>query len=187
MYGMVNQAVRGLVLDRFGEEMWEKIYTHAGTSKSFLDFEQYDDSVTYDLVGAASVMLELDAATVLRTFGCYWVTHVAVVRYTDLLDRSGTDFLAFLKGLDHMHSRIGVSFPNYRPPSFRIKELEEGLLQVDYYSEREGLLPFVEGLFQGLSDHFNVRLALEHVPDTDHPMPCKRLLLHYSDPNEIVQ
>ena len=108
MYGMVNQAVRGLVTSNFGEDTWRTIYTKAGAPESFLDFEQYDDAVTFDLVAASSEVLELDAATVLRTFGNYWVAHVATVRYADLLDRTGTDFLAFLKGLDHMHSRIKV-------------------------------------------------------------------------------
>ena len=180
MYGMVNQAVRGLVTSAFGDETWEKIYTQAGSPDTFIDFEQYDDAVTYNLVAASSEVLELDAATVLRTFGNYWVKEVATVRYADLLDRTGTDFLSFLQGLDHMHSRIKVSFPNYQPPSFRVKETSPGNLEVDYYSEREGLLPFVEGLLEGLSKHFDVDITLEHVPDESHPMPCKRMLLSYS-------
>ena len=179
MYGMVNQAVRGLVTSNFGEDTWRTIYTKAGAPESFLDFEQYDDAVTFDLVAASSEVLELDAATVLRTFGNYWVAHVATVRYADLLDRTGTDFLAFLKGLDHMHSRIKVSFPNYTPPSFRVKELDSSTLELDYYSEREGLLPFVEGLLEGLSSHFEVQMTIEPVPDDQHPMPCKRMIVRY--------
>jgi hypothetical protein len=71
------------------------------------------------------------------------------------------------------------SFPEYRPPSFRVIALEPGLLQVDYYSEREGLLPFVEGLFEGLGAHFGEEVELEHVPDDSHPLPCKRMRLRH--------
>jgi hypothetical protein len=179
MYGMVNQAVRGLVIREFGEDKWKAIHTKAGSPATFLDFEKYDDSVTYNLVGAASQVLELDPAEVLKAFGNYWVTDVATVRYADLLDRSGIDFLGFLKGLDHMHSRIKVSFPDYLPPSFRVKEMGKGELQVDYYSDREGLLPFVEGLLEGLSVHFGVSMRIQGVPDDMHPMPCKRMIVYY--------
>ena len=184
MYGMVNQAVCSLVTSNFGVKTWKKIHKKANAPESFLDFEQYDDAVTYDLVSASSEVLELDAATVLRTLGNFWVANVATVRYADLLDRTGTDFLAFLKGLDHMHSRIKVSFPNYIPPSFRVKEVEPSLLQLDYYSEREGLLPFVEGLLEGLSKHFAVQMTIEPVPDDQHPMPCKRMMIHYEASQE---
>jgi hypothetical protein len=179
MYGMVNQGVRGLVLSRFGEEAWTRIHTQAAAPATFLNFEQYDDAVTYNLVGAAAEVLELPAEAVLRTFGLYWVTDIAVKSYGDLMNRSGISLVDFLKNLDHMHTRIKVSFPNYRPPSFRVKELSDDELELDYYSEREGLLPFVEGLLAGLALHFHSKIDIVLVPDTDHPMPCQRMRLRH--------
>ena len=179
MYGMVNQAVRGLVLEKFGEACWTDIHTRAGSPSTFLNFEKYDDAITYNLVGAASEVLELPAETVLRVFGQYWVASVATKAYADLMDRTGVTFLDFLKGLDHMHSRIKVSFPDYRPPSFRVKVVEDGRLQLDYYSEREGLMPFVEGLLEGVAEYFAHEITMEGVPDEAHGMPCKRVMLTY--------
>ena len=180
MYGMVNAAVRGLVKEKFGDEAWHKIHTAANAPESFVAMESYDDDVTYGLVGAAVDVLGLDAPTILRAFGVYWVSDVATANYAELMTKTGVTFVEFIKNLDHMHQGMRVIFPDYRPPSFRVVDMEPGKVQVDYYSEREGLLPFVEGLFQGLGEHFSVSIAIEHVPDTSHPLPCKRMVVAYS-------
>lgn len=184
MYGMVNEAIRSLITEEFGEQTWEAVRTKAESPSTFAPFQIYDDSVTYSLVGACVDVLELPADAVLRTFGHYWVEKIATKHYADLMDRTGTDFVTFVKNLDHMHARIQTTFRNYEPPSFRILELEIGRFQVDYYSRREGLLPFVEGLFEGLSKYFEVQMSMEHVPDDSHPMPCKRMIIHFESLRE---
>jgi hypothetical protein len=179
MYGMVNQAVRGLVLEQFGQDAWKNIHEKAGAPENFDSFNNYDDAITYGLVGAATEVLELPAEKILFAFGEYWVLKVAAQSYADLMDKTGTDFLSFVKGLDHMHSRIKVTFPNYKPPSFRVEALAEDRFQLDYYSDREGLLPFVEGLMHGLATHFEQKVEIRQVSDADHPMPCKRMEVSY--------
>jgi hypothetical protein len=175
----VNQAVRGLIIDQFGEATWEDVRSRAGTPESFVAMQPYDDAVTYSLVGAAVEVLELPAEKILYAFGEYWVTDIATVSYADLMSSHGTSFLDFLKNLDHMHSRIKVTFPDYSPPSFRVKELSDDRLQLDYYSKREGLLPFVEGLMNAVARHFGCEVTITHVDDADNPMPSKRMILDY--------
>jgi len=178
MYGMVNEAVRGLVSLNFGEDTWTKIHTKAGVSSSFVALESYDDAVTYNLVGAAVEVLGVSAEDVLKTFGVYWVEHVATVHYGELMAQTGGGFTEFIKNLDSMHQRMQSIFPKYQPPSFRVIDTDVShVYQVDYYSKREGLLPFVVGLFEGLSKHFDEPIKIEHVPDDTHPMPCQRMLL----------
>ena len=180
MYGMVNAAVRGLVLESFGEEAWRRIHTKADAPESFVPMEAYDDAVTYGLVGAAVEILDLPAETILQSFGEYWVLKVANVHYADLMSKTGTNFVDFLTNLDNMHQRIRTTFPNFRPPSFRVKVLDEKCFQLDYYSEREGLLPFVEGLLSGLAQHFDITINVEHVPDDSHRLPCKRMMVGHA-------
>jgi hypothetical protein len=180
MYGMVNQAVRGLVMERFGSQTWTQIHTGAGAPENFSAMQPYEDSVTYDLVGKAVEILGLPAETILRAFGEYWVLEIATKHYGTLMTSTGRDFADFLANLDHMHQRIRVTFPNYQPPSFRVKPLDSGTLQVDYYSHRLGLLPFVEGLFTGLAQYFSVTVSFENVPNESHQLPCKRLLVRYA-------
>lgn len=179
MYGLVNQAVRGLVLDNYGEEAWDKIRIKADAPESFVSMQPYDDAVTYGLVGAAVEVLDLPAEKILYVFGEYWVHKIAAVSYAELMSTSGTDFVDFVKNLDHMHSRIKVTFPDYSPPSFRVKEISEGSIQLDYYSKREGLLPFVEGLMNGVAAHFGSEITIAHVDDAINPMPSKRMIVNH--------
>jgi guanylate cyclase soluble subunit beta len=179
MYGMVNKAVRGYVLKNFDDATWTRIHETADVDADFLSMKSYDDDVTYRLVGAAHAELGIEVSTILNGFGRYWVSDVATASYADLMEKTGASFVDFVKNLDHLHERIRVTFPDYRPPSFRVKAIEEGLIQVDYYSHREGLLDFVEGLLFGLSEHFNEKISIEHVSDDAHPMPCKRMLVQH--------
>ena len=180
MYGMVNDAVRGLVKSVFGDDAWHEIHTLAGAPESFVAMRSYADDITFALVSASSDILQLDAHTVLHTFGEYWVSDVATKHYGELMTKTGMNFVDFVKNLDHMHQRIRTTFPDYKPPSFRVIDTNDDRIQVDYYSQREGLLPFVEGLFKGLGTHYNTEIEIEHVPDDSHPMPCKRMLIHFT-------
>ncbi len=179
MYGMVNQAVRGLVVDRFGLQTWTRIHSEAGAPENFSAMQPYEDSVTYNLVGKAVEVLGMPAESILRAFGEYWVLEIATKHYGTLMSSTGRDFADFLANLDHMHQRIRVTFPNYQPPSFRVKPLDATTLQVDYYSHRPGLLPFVEGLFTGLGRHFSETVTFEHLADSAHQLPCKRMLVRH--------
>jgi hypothetical protein len=179
MYGLVNQAVKSLLVEAGGDALWQKVREHAGAPDDYSPLVPYDDAITYNLVGAASQVLQEPAETLLHQFGVYWVARIATLHYPDMMDTSGTTFALFLRNLDHMHERMRVSFPDYRPPSFRVVELDDAALQVDYYSSREGLIPFVEGLFHGLAAHFGRRLTMTHVADETHGMPCRRMKLQH--------
>lgn len=183
MYGMVNQAIRGLVIENFSEDKWVAIASKADSPTDFVSLESYDDDITYQLVGAAAEVLEMEPSLILQTFGRYWIENIAMAAYPNLMNKTGTNFEKFVANLDHLHSRIKATFQNYKPPSFRVKSISDGVFMVDYYSEREGLLPFVEGLLDGLGAHFEMKVTLEHIPDDEHPMPCKRMKLHYCDLN----
>ena len=177
MYGMVNKAVRGFVLKTFDKDTWTRIHSAAGTDENFVSMQAYDDAVTYNLVGAAHAELGIPVPDILHNFGRYWVSDIATESYANLMAKTGGGFVDFVKNLDHMHERIRVTFPNYQPPSFRVLTLEENKIQVDYYSHREGLLDFVEGLFQGLAEHYDEKITIQKVPDDAHPMPCKRMTI----------
>lgn len=157
MYGLVNQAVQGLVRSRFGEEAWQKVHGKAGGgSDVFLSMESYDDAVTYGLVGAASEVLDLAPEEVLHAFGEYWVLEIAKRSYGDLMQAAGSTFPEFLDNLDQLHSRVQTTFPELKPPSFRTDRIEPGKVRLHYYSEREGLEPFVLGLIAGLGVFFGI-------------------------------
>lgn len=162
MYGLVNKAVEGLVLDRFGEATWSRILQRAGMDdEGFVSMENYDDAVTYRLVEAASAELGLSAAQVLDAFGEYWTRYTAQEGYGDMLRAHGGTMRACLKHLDAMHDRIGRSYPGMKPPSFRCVDLPGGDAELHYVSERAGLAPMVLGLVRGLGVVFDETVSVE--------------------------
>jgi Haem-NO-binding len=155
MYGLVNQAVKDLVLTTVGASAWEQITDRAGIrTDPFLAMSPYPDEVTYKLVAAASEVLERPAEDILETFGEFWITHSAERGYAQLLTMMGHDMPSFLLGLDGMHDRLRLSFPDLNPPSIWCTDVSAGSLVVHYASDRAGLGPFMIGLLRGTARRF---------------------------------
>lgn len=162
MYGLINKAIRGLVIEQFGAESWDRIRRRAKIEEDdFVSMQNYDDSLTYDLVGAASEELGIDAATILDGFGGYWVRYTGVEGYGHLLDSAGSSLPEFLANLDQMHARVKLAFPDLKPPRFRVSDSDEHGLMLHYYSHRPGLAPLVVGLVKGLAERFGDVVEVE--------------------------
>ena len=162
MYGLVNQALEDFVKRGFGNAAWNKIRDVAGIRLDmFVSMDSYPDDTTYKLVGAASEVLGLDAPQILEAFGEHWVLYTAQQGYGEMLGMFGSDLRSFLNNLDNLHSRVAMSFPALRPPSFAVEQIEgdPGLL-LHYRSERAGLAPMVIGLLKGLGKRFSQEISV---------------------------
>lgn len=168
MYGMVNRGIRDLVLARAGAEVWSEICSTIGLdSTDFNDSTSYDDAITYDLVGEVSRVLDVDAEEVLQGFGRHWVLFTGREGWGALFDMAGDDMRSFVAGLDALHARVQASMPRCRMPSFTVFDGEDGALEVEYRSSREGLAPMVVGLMQGLAERFGEDWTIEPVGPID--------------------
>ena len=168
MYGLINKAIAGLVIQNFGESAWAKICSHANIETSeFVSMEQYPDSLTYDLVGAASEVLDIAPELVLQTFGRYWVEFVGQQNYGQFMDAAGDNLGDFLENLDEMHSRVMLSYPDLVPPSFKLTNRTEQSMSLHYSSTRAGLEPLVIGLLMGLADRFAIRIDVAQRSERD--------------------
>ncbi len=162
MYGIVNQAIQGLVTENFGEEKWLKIKADAGVKVDyFLSDQAYDDDVTFDLVGAASNVLDLPASAILEAFGKYWVLKTGMEKYGDLMKAGGNNFTEFLHNLPHFHSRIMLIYPKLSPPEFIVEDFDDKTILLHYYSSRDGLTHFVVGLIHGIAEMFGTTCTIE--------------------------
>lgn len=173
MYGLVNRAIREMVKSNFGDAKWNQICTEAGVDGGqFETMTAYPDSVTYALVGASSKVLNTDPAQLLQDFGEYWVLFSGRTAHGALMSTKGRTFVEFIQQLDAMHSRIAMTFTELTPPSFRCSKITQNSLTLHYYSDREGLAPFVIGLMRGVGKMFNLVLTtvqtVEKGPTSDH-------------------
>lgn len=170
MYGLINSALQDMVLTHFDDKTWRAIHDHAGVSDDvYLAMRQYDDDVTYKLVGAASEVLETPVEDCMDMFGRHWVAAIATKNFEALMDATGNDTVNFLHNLNALHDRITSTFLNYVPPEFQVEDIEPdaGRYHVHYYSERKGLTPFVTGLLHGLALHFGDTLTILSVETDD--------------------
>ena len=165
MYGLVNQAIRDMIVVNHGEEAWTRVRERAAVEvEQFEGMEPYPDDLTHRLVMAASVELDADPHALLRAFGEFWVTYTATAGYGPLMDMAGSSLPEFLHNLDDLHARVGVNFPQLVPPSFDAEDLdEEGTMHLHYHSKREGLAPMVIGLVEGLGDRFETPVEVEQL------------------------
>lgn len=161
MYGLVNRAVKGLVVREFGEEAWQRIRSRAGLEVDhFGRMQTYDDAITYGLVTAASEELGAPVDDLLEAFGRYWVLYVAEEGYGSMLSLAGDSLAPFLEQLDAMHARVATSHVEMRPPSFVLQRRGDHML-LHYHSTRAGLGAMVVGLLHGLAARFDEPITVE--------------------------
>lgn len=164
MYGMVNEGIKTLVVNNFGQEKWKEVCIKAKIQiDEFTLLEVYPDDITYDLVGAISEVLNLSTDVVLKTYGKYWVQYAPNVGYEQLLAMFGPDYKACLINLNHMHAHMGSFMPSLKPPRFVVKEISQNNLEIDYISDRKGLTSFVHGLFEGLGERYQTKVEIQYI------------------------
>jgi len=161
MYGLVNRAAKDLITKVAGAPAWEAICKEAKVPDAFVAMDTYDDSVTYDIIDAASAQLDVPAEELLRQFGVHWITYTAVEGYSEMLDMWGNTLPEFLINLNSMHARIRLTMPSLKPPTFEVEPVGETGLILKYWTERPGLQPMVLGLLEGLGTRFGMKVEAE--------------------------
>ncbi len=172
MYGLIHKAIRDCVRQEFGADAWNRIEERAGADQSiFVSMQAYPDEVTLGLLASTVGELNLDLSDLLNRFGRFWVLHTARTEYGPLFDFAGSDVRSFLGNLNAMHEQVAITFANLRQPSFTVEDGPDGSILLHYESPRSGLSSFVIGLLEGLSEHFEQPLQIEHVENREEGAP----------------
>lgn len=163
MYGMINKAIKELIIKQHGESCWEEIRSLAGLDEGdLIGMNTYPDEMTYKLVGVASEKLGLPISEILKDLGEFWVTYVAE-DYGYLLDATGNDFVEFVQNLNNLHSRVQSLMPELIPPRITCTDVNENSLRIHYFSFRVGLTDMVIGLLLGLAKRFEQPIEIQLV------------------------
>lgn len=169
MYGMIHRGLRQMVIEQSGTGAWSEIEAKLGTgTEHLISGQMYDDSVTLAMVGTAAERLGQSVPDCLTEYGRYWIRFAERGSYGAMMDFTGKDFVTFVDNLDRMHMAVNAAMPEAIVPSFRISGRDEGYVRVEYRSERNGLEPFVTGLFEGLLDRFDLEGTVELVSTDDN-------------------
>lgn len=180
MYGLVNKAIKDLVVNNHGEEKWKEICRLSDFhDEEFIGMNPYPDKLTYDLVKNASRVLQADAAAILEAFGEYWILYTADEGYGDLMDLTGSSFVEFLSNLDMLHYRINNIMPELAAPQFSTRNETENSVELEYRSHRDGLVPMLYGLIKGLGKRFDLVLQVEQIQEKNDENDCHVFLIKW--------
>ncbi len=158
MYGMVNQAIKSMVIENHGEKMWDSVLQKIDLKiLDFAPFEQYDDSVTGDLLGAISQLTNIMPIDLLESFGIYWVFYAKNSEYKSILESFADSPIGLIESLDSLHSRLQLLFSGLSAPSFWVEHNGPNEVIVHYATVRMQmpLEYFVIGLLKGIFKMFN--------------------------------
>ncbi|ROI16208.1 Guanylate cyclase soluble subunit beta-2, partial [Anabarilius grahami] len=153
-YGFINTCLKSLVIERFGEETWEKLRLKAGVQETFMTYEIYDDLITLRLVQEACEMLDVSSEVVLKLFGEYFFSFCKMSGYDTMLRTLGGNLVEFIENLDALHSYLALSYEAMNAPSFRVERMDDGRILLHYYSDRKGLYHIVPGIIEAVAKDF---------------------------------
>lgn len=181
MYGLINMAIKQLVIDHYGLQGWQAVKAKASVHEEYFELlTVYDDAITYNLVRGASEVTGKSPSEVLHLFGGYWVNYASQAGYEPLLKLFGPNFKDCLANLNRMHEHMGAMMPGLIPPEFEItKEISDTEFELMYKSQRPGLGPMVTGLLEALAKRYGIsHLLLKEIPQENNN--CCRFLIKWS-------
>lgn len=154
MYGIVNSAVQDLVLERHGDSVWAEVAQACDLDEDnfFQNHQGYPDELTYRLVGEVCARTATAPGEFLEALGEYWVRVTGKRHYGQLVALTGRSLPEVLAGINGLHGRVALTFPNYQPPRLWCSHVTADRLLLHYESTREGLWPFVVGAVKALAE-----------------------------------
>jgi hypothetical protein len=168
VYGLANRALKQLVVMRAGPAVWTEICSRVGLEEEeFHDFQQYPDSITYEIINSASEKLGTPTNVLMTDFGRHWILFTSQSRYGHLFERAHDDLEEFLHQLNEIHNDVAESMPELVPPDFGVQKTDAGLV-VLYASERDGLEPMVIGMLEGLVELYGSKGTVSQLRDSKY-------------------
>ena len=160
MYGMVNAYLEKYIIQHHGESIWREIAQTLDTyDGSFIEMKPYDDAITYKIIQTAVELTGVSLDEFLRKTGRGWISFTNEGSYGTYYSMSSS-IEEFLGSLNTVHEALSAVMEGLNPPQFAVSRKDNGLY-LDYSSEREGLVPFVLGLLDGLSDLYDEKIQVE--------------------------
>ncbi len=167
MQGTIFTSFSEMVIEKLGMEVWNELLDTVKPASEgvYTSGMRYCDSEMMALVEALSIKTDIDASTLVRTFGGYLFIHLynsspADITHIDNLK----DFLLSIDSV--IHKEVQRVYPKAYLPSFEYDESTEGELVMYYHSKRK-LCHLSEGLILSAAEHFNQAITI-HQPECMH-------------------
>lgn len=162
MYGIINKAIKDLVVHQFGASVWEAARGKSGVDIDFfISNEPYDDDITFKLATAIASEVNWPVERILQAFGEWWILKTSREKYGGLIEAGGNNLKEFLVNLPLFHNRVMLIYPKLTPPEFKVTDISSNSVCIHYFSKRTGLQEFVRGLLSGLAKLYETAARIE--------------------------
>lgn len=166
MKGIVFNLFEKFVIQGWGEDTYEKILEAAPIRKTgvFLGPATYPDSDLLALVAVASEQLQVPPEVAVRKFG-HFCFQGLTSRFPRFLE-GVPDAKSFLLTVDQIiHVEVHKLYRDAETPTFLYQDTGPTTLTIEYRSRRK-LCVFMEGLIEGLAEHFHENIKQHQVKCT---------------------
>jgi len=169
MHGLINRSLECFLSDTYGNDVWRDVARRAGLGfDRFESMFEYDDALTYAVLGAASETLSKSRETLLEDLGTYLVSTPKVESLRRLLRFGGETFLEFLHSLDDLQDRAKLAVPDLSLPNLTLSGgAETGDFRLLCEGPPKGFGWVMMGLLRTMADDYGALAILENRGDAD--------------------
>lgn len=162
MKGIIFNIAESFIVENHGEDVFDDIIANCQleTKEPYVGPGTYSDNDMLEILRVATDKLGVETTTILRLLGQYTFGQLAS-RYPNFVTHH-TNPKTFLMTVDGIiHVEVRKLYQGTQLPVFQYHDTAEDQLTITYYSKRK-LYTFMEGLIQGVADHFKVQIDQTH-------------------------
>jgi hypothetical protein len=161
MKGVVFNLLEQVVVQKYGETVWDDLLDAAQLSGAYTSLGSYPDEEIEKLVSAASAALNVPPSEVLRWFGRAAMPLLAS-HYPHLFSQRDTARSFVMSVNSIIHPEVRKLYAGAACPHFHFEETPDGALLMGYNSSRK-LCALAHGFIEGAGDHFGQTMLVEHL------------------------
>ena len=160
MKGVVFNLLEQVVVQKYGETVWDGLLDSAGLSGAYTSLGSYPDEEIEKLVAAASAALSVPPDQVLRWFGREAMPLLAG-HYPAFFSphKTARSFVMSVNSI--IHPEVRKLYTGAGCPHFHFDETPDGALLMGYNSARK-LCALAHGFIEGAGDHYGQTMTVEH-------------------------
>lgn len=164
MHGLINRSLENFLSDTYGADVWRDVAKGAGLGfEHFESMFDYDDGLTYAVLGSAAERLAKSDDTILEDLGTYLVSSPNVKSLRRLLRFGGVTFVEFLHSLDDLYDRAKLAVPELEMPQLTLLNDDGvGSFKLICKGPHSGFGQVMLGVLRAMADDYGALVFMEY-------------------------
>lgn len=162
MKGCIVNCLKESIINAYGQDNWKKIESNINFPHIIIDTANIDDSIFIDALNNIQSILNITLDELFNIFSEHWIfSYAHKIGFAYFLNKHKSSKEA-LPEMDRIHRVVTINVLGSNPPSFKCSWVDENILLVDYYSERN-LIDLCLALIKAMGKYYNDNLVVEKI------------------------